>query len=126
MLRTAVDRFIGAAGRNSPAYALLYRGYDHARMRTVCEDIDKTTLSDKYGLALRRTNVSQDMSDGASASPALQAMRHQADYHPCYEFKQADVDSSIDSAQAAMDAFDRVAPDEQADMLALLMVGVRR
>jgi hypothetical protein len=31
----------------------------------------------------------------------------------------------VDGAESAMDAFDRVAPDEQADVLALMMVGAR-
>jgi hypothetical protein len=65
------------------------------------------------------------MRDFAGAFPTLQAARHRIDYDPAATFVPADVSSLIGEAETAIAAFDRVAPDEQADLLALMMVKVR-
>ena len=66
--------------------------------------------------------VSKDMRVLASIFPSLQEHRHLADYDPRTVFLSSNVSSLIDAADQAIKAFDRVAPDEQADVLALMMV----
>ena len=44
----AADDFVGKTQRQTPRYALLYRSIDHRSLRTLCEDVVKTTLPAKY------------------------------------------------------------------------------
>jgi uncharacterized protein (UPF0332 family) len=125
VLRAAARRFSGDGQERSAAYALLYRGFDHTRMKAVCESLDVPMLKEKLRSNLGRESVSRDMRDFAQAFPSLQEARHLADYHPTVLFAVSDVVSLIDAAELAMQAFDRAPPDEQADVLALLMVGAR-
>jgi hypothetical protein len=125
VLRTAAERFMGPGQTNTAGFALLYRGFDHRRMRSICEDLQVSTLKSTYVRHLRRQWVSQDLRDFAGAFPPLQEARHLADYDPVHQFLPSDVSSLIDTAEVAMEAFDRVAPDERTDILALLMVGTR-
>lgn len=94
-------------------------------MRTVCEALRVSTLKDRYKRHLRRTVVSQDMRDFAATFLALQEARHLADYDPAARFLPSDAASLVDAAEVAIAAFDRVSPDEQADVLALMMVKAR-
>jgi hypothetical protein len=125
VLGTASDRFLGSDHKATAAYALLYRGFDHRTMNTVCEALHAAKLSDRYRKQLRRLEISQDMRDFAGAFPRLQRARQLADYDPTVEINVADASDWIDAAQAAMAAFDRAASDEQTDVLALLLVGAR-
>jgi uncharacterized protein (UPF0332 family) len=122
ILRTAADRFAGPDREQSGAYVMLYRSFDHGHMKRICEDLQVSTLRDKIKAQLRRDSVSQDTRDFAGNFPALQEARHLADYDPTIQFLPSDVASWIDVAEVAIEAFDRIASDEQADVLALLMV----
>jgi hypothetical protein len=94
-------------------------------MKRICEDLQVSTLEDKTKASLRRNSVSQDARDFAANFPALQDARHLADYDPTTRFLPSDVASLIDTAEFAIEAFDRIASDERADILALLMVRSR-
>jgi hypothetical protein len=125
VLRTAAERFAGPGQEQSGAYAILYRSFDHGHMKRVCEDLQVSTLKDRIKGPLRRDAVSQDTRDFAGIFPSLQDIRHLADYDPTVRFLPSDVVSLIDSAEVAIEAFDRITADEQADVLALLMVRTR-
>ena len=125
VLGTASDRLLGSDRKATAAYALLYRGFDHRTMKTVCEALHAAKLSERYRTQLRRSEISQDMRDFADLFPRLQRARQSADYDPAVEFSASDASEWIDAAQAVMVAFDRAAPDEQTDVLALLLVGAR-
>ncbi len=125
ILRAAAERFIGADQQDSAGYALIYRSFEHRRMKEVCEALDVPILREKLRASLGRSMVSQDTRDFANAFGDLQEYRHLADYHPSRPFGFSEVSSLIDRAAVAMEAFDRIAPQEQADILALLMVGAR-
>jgi hypothetical protein len=125
ILRAAARRFIGVGHEASAAYTLIYRGFEHGRIKAVCVALSAPRLNDKLRFSLGKSAVSQEMRDFASAFPSLQDARHLADYHPSTQFLPSDASSIIDGAELAMDAFDRTTPEEQADVLALLMVGAR-
>jgi uncharacterized protein (UPF0332 family) len=125
VVQAAAQRFMGPSHEGSAGYALLYRSFDHRHMKVVCEALQVSTLGERFRYLLRRSAVSQDMRDFAGAFPALQEARHRADYDPTVEFLPSTVSSLVDAAEVAMDAFDRVAPEEQADVLALMMVKAR-
>jgi len=65
------------------------------------------------------------MRDFASNFPRLQGARHLADYDPQAVFPHAGVLFLIDTAAIAIEAFDRTTADEQADILALMLVRAR-
>jgi hypothetical protein len=123
--RAAAARFAGAGQENSAAYAILYRSFDHGHMRRACEDLQAATLNSKTRNLLRKNAVSQHTRDFAGNFPPLQGLRQTADYDPNAQFHPSDVASLVDSAEAAMEVFDLIPPDEQADVLALLMVRSR-
>ena len=106
----------------SAGYSLLYRSFDHQLMKAVCVALSVSPLKDKLQRQLHRTAVSQDMRDFANAFSDFQELRHLADYDPGTVFLPSGVISLINSADAAITAFDRVAPAEQTDVLALMMV----
>ncbi len=125
ILRAAATRFMGAGAQASAGYALIYRSFDHARMKAVCQALNVSSLKDSLKFSLGTNAVSRDMRDFAGTFPTLQNARHLADYHPDFRFGRSHVLSLIDAAEAAMAAFDRTASAEQADILALLMAGAR-
>jgi len=122
---TAASRFVGLDQSGTPAFSLIYRGFDHRGIRKVCEALQASTLKGAYKVRLRRETVSQDMRHFAGAFPALQDARHPADYDPATRFLPSNVSSLVDAAEVAIDKFDRVSRDEQTDVLALMMVGAR-
>jgi len=125
VLWAAANRFMGPNNEKSAGYSLIYRSFDHRYMRTVCEALNVSMLRDNLKRQLGRSAVSQDMRIFASAFPVLQDARHLADYDPQAVFLPADVSSLVSSANAPMEAFDRTAADEQADVLALMLVRAR-
>lgn len=116
---------MGPDQENTAGFSLLYRGFNHGQMKSICEALQVSTLKNKFKSHLRRTIVSQDTRDFASAFPLLQDARHPADYDPSVQFLPSDVFSLIDAAEVAIDAFDRIAASEKADILALMLVGAR-
>ncbi len=108
---------MGPDQEETAAYAILYRGFDHRHMKTICEALKATTLKDKFKRQLGRTSLSKDMREFAETFPVLQDLRHLADYDPAARF--------LGVADAAMAAFDRASPEEQTDVLALMMAGIR-
>lgn len=91
-------------------------------MNRVCGDLQKSTLRQGVKDQLRRANVSQSARDFAVSFQILQKARHWADYDPVIAFLPSDVASLIGTAEDAIKAFKGINPDEQADVLALLMV----
>lgn len=119
------DQLVGRARRDSAAYALVYRSFDHRRMKTVCRAIDSDRLPPKYAAALRCNAVSPTWRDFAATFVRLQDRRHSADYDP-----QATVD--LDTAQRlclearfARRLLDQETADDFSPILALMAFGIR-
>jgi hypothetical protein len=125
LLQAAARRFMGPDQEAAPAYSILYRSFDHRHMRTVCEALKAATLKQRFSRQLRRAAVSQDTRRFAEIFLDLQDARHLADYDPATRFLPTEVSSLISDAEAAIAAFDRVPPEEQTEILALLMVRLR-
>jgi hypothetical protein len=113
---------MGSSKERTAGYSLLYRSFDHLRMKTVCEQIAVSTLSNRIRRQLGRASVGPEVRQFANVFPALQEARHKADYDPSIDFLPFEVSSLISAAEFAMAAFDQVDPDERADILALMMV----
>ena len=125
ILRAAATRFAGAGGEGTAGFAVIYRGFDHGQMKEVTAALVRPTVPERYRNALRRRAVSRDMQDFATHFGPLEEARHLADYDPSAVFTPITASAVVDYAQAALQAFDRTSAEEQADVLALMMVGAR-
>jgi uncharacterized protein (UPF0332 family) len=125
VLKTAADRLVGDTQQATGAYSLVYRGFDHLHMKKGCEELRKPNLSGSVQKALKRSTVSSDTREFATAFIDLQVNRHFADYDPTEPFTQIDVQSQVDATENAMQKFASIAVDEQLDILAFLLVKTR-
>ncbi|TCZ58673.1 hypothetical protein [Roseicella aquatilis] len=125
VLRSAAERFMGPGQDSSAGYTILYRSFDHAHMKRVCEELQPSTLKARLRAQLRRDAVSQDTRNFTSNFPTLQDARHRADYDPTARFLPSFASALIDAAEVSMDALDRIDAEEKAAVLALLMVRAR-
>ena len=125
LVETAAIRFVGASRAHTPAFELIYRGFDHRQMKEACDAVARRELSAKHRNVFRRDAFSQDMRDFAISFPDLQKRRHHADYAPAASILPSDVASLLDAVDEALLSLSRVAEEELADVLALMLVGAR-
>jgi hypothetical protein len=125
VLRAGAERFMGPGNETRPGYSLIYRGFSHGRMKSVCTSIDAARLSDTLQRQLGTQAVGQDMRNFANSFLALQEDRHRADYDPHAKFTHSGAVDAVDQAELALHAFDRATGEEQADVLALMLVNTR-
>ena len=116
---------MGPSMHAKAGYALLYRSFDHRHMKEMCEALKTPTLRQRLQRQLGRSAVSGDMQSFAANFITLQEARHEADYDPTSEWGLLDVVGLINTAELAIATFQRVTPEEQTDMLALMMVKPR-
>lgn len=98
LLTDAADGLLGKTKRSEPAYALVYRAFEHSKMKSRAAQAARP--QSKIAKALPSFGISSfsdSIRNGAVAFVALQAERHKADYDPRYH-------PSIESAQAQIDA----------------------
>lgn len=125
VLTAGADRFFGATGRNRPGYAIVYRSFDHGRMKKACEDAARGTLTQTLQRQVRRAAFGPDLRDFANAFVLLQASRHIADYDPTAALQHADALAAIDRAERAIVSLNGAPDDERSDLLALMLGGSR-
>lgn len=125
LLRDAAQAFIGPGNETTAGYAILYRGFDHGHMRSVCEALQVPMLKARWRVALKRQAMSQQIQDFAATFITLQERRHTADYDPAAMFLASEVLAVVDEAERAIIAFDGAPPIERLDVLAMLMVKAR-
>jgi hypothetical protein len=125
ILLAAAERFMGPGTESTAGYSLLYRSFDHRHMKTICEHLNAPTMKKTMQTNLRRTTVSVEMRHFARNFSLLQEQRHLADYDPRAAHETSAVSNLVDLAEIAIRAFDSAPPEEQADILALLMVRPR-
>jgi uncharacterized protein (UPF0332 family) len=125
LLAAGAQRFMGPDQQKRPGAAILYRGFAHTQVRSVCDALQSPVLKERFQNALGKASVSKDMRDFATAFTELQDHRHGADYDPRLAFERMDVKSILSLARFAIAAFDRADAAERADVLALLLVGAR-
>jgi uncharacterized protein (UPF0332 family) len=125
IVANAADALVGRKYRRTPRYALIYRAFEHTKMRHTLELIDREHLGDKARTALGRGVPTQDMRDIATAFASLQKQRHWADYDPRGKVSRSDTRDLIEQAEIAMEALDRMPPEFRKDLLVFLMTGSR-
>nr|WP_294543481.1 hypothetical protein [uncultured Rhodopila sp.] len=125
VLRSGAECFMGAGKQQTAGYGLLYRSFNHGRMKSVCGSLSVQTLGKTLRQQLGRTAVSQDMRDFAGAFVTLQDARHVADYDLAADFNLLASTGLVETAGFAIAAFDRTLPEEKADVLALMLANSR-
>ena len=109
----------------SAGYGLLYRGFAHAQMRRICEDVDRPLLSEKYRRGLKATAVVPAIRDFASNFALLQDQRHKADYDPQIALEHSDAVDACNLAELTIQAIASAPEPAVTDFLALLLVNLR-
>jgi hypothetical protein len=125
VVRAGAQRFMGPGNEACPGYNLIYRGFTHSRLKDVCKRLDVARLAPRLQEQLGRQSVGQDMRNFASGFVALQELRELADYDSRAVLGQSDAIGSVETADLAVQAFARTAPEVQADVLALMLVSSR-
>lgn len=95
LLADAADAMVGKTRRGEPGYGIVYRAFEHGRMRDRAGRA--INLPDKIAHRLGIAAFSNLLRNGAAAFVALQAERHKADYDPHYR-------PSLDTARAQIEA----------------------
>ena len=125
VLRSGADRFFGDASRGEPGYSLIYRAYDHGRMRRACEDVARPSLGPQQRIFFGRHAFDLSLRDFATLFVQLQLSRHQADYDPRAIFSRSDAMAIIDEAEDAIALLAAAPEGERSDLLALMLGGGR-
>ena len=125
LLQAAADRFIGPPRSADASYKIIYRGFNHGRMRAVCEALAARQLSQALRLQLARTTASQAVRDFAALFVYLQNARNGADYDPAWDEQWSECIDLVDRAKAALALFSTITPNDKTDMLALMLIAPR-
>lgn len=88
VLIAAADEFIGRARRHETAYGLAYRRVDHAMLRDLCNEMQKSTLSPRYKRHEPTNGFGANLKAFAMSLVELQQRRHAADYDPMIRLKK--------------------------------------
>jgi uncharacterized protein (UPF0332 family) len=125
VLASGADRLFGTVDRHRAGYAIVYRSFDHGRMKRVCEDVARSALASAMERQLKRRSLHPDLRDFATSFVALQAIRHGADYDPDFTVDQSKALAAIDRAERAIAFFTAAPDDERSDLLALMLASGR-
>lgn len=121
----AADFLVGEASQDSPAYALIYRAYDHRRMWEACESVKKTVMPSRARSYFGREAVQGDLRRFAAAFVTLQNARNNADYAPSTTLTAADAASFAELAELGMTALASTPEPERLDFLTFMLTQPR-
>jgi hypothetical protein len=121
----AADDFAGRTQRESARYALVYRSIDHKALRTLCHDLCKSTLPEKYSRYLPSGGFGSDLVAVAAAVVDLQEKRHSADYDPHYRVSTSDAVLAVATARSALARFRTANRTRRKALVALLVFSPR-
>lgn len=124
VITRAVDQFVGATSRDKSYYGLAYRSVSHTRLRELCHEAQKATLSNKYRPYVPSTGFDPNIVAFAKAVVELQERRHSADYDVMVR-NRSDAVVAIATTRAALARFDRANQQEQLAFLGLLLFSPR-
>jgi uncharacterized protein (UPF0332 family) len=121
----AVDQFVGATNRDKGHYSLVYRSVSHSRLRELCNEVQKPTLSNKYRPYVPPAGLGPHIVAVAEAIVELQEKRHSADYDVAIRMNRSDAALAISTARAALERFGKASQQEQLAFLSLLLFSPR-
>jgi hypothetical protein len=97
-ITAAVDQFVGVINRDQSRYGLAYRSVNHAWLRDLCKEIQKSTPSSKFKSYAPPQRFDQNITAFAAAVVELQEKRHSADYDVMIRMNRSDAALAIAKA----------------------------
>lgn len=94
LVSAASDLLVGQNERTSPRYLVVYRSFEHGKMKEVCRQISQGNLRNQFGAQLQEC---------AAAFVELQESRHGADYDPTIRIPLSDARAAISKANDAIE-----------------------
>ena len=79
IVTAATDEFVGVTNRDESRYGLVHRSVDHAWLRRLCEEVQKTTPSSKFRCYTPPAGFGANIVALAATVEELQEKRHAAD-----------------------------------------------
>jgi hypothetical protein len=126
LLTDAADALVGKTKRPEPAYALVYRAFEHSKMRQRAEQA--INPGSKLSKSLPRFGIpkfSEHIRRGATAFVDLRLERHRADYDPRYKLVLETAKAQVDAARTAIDNFSKASEPEYRLFLLMLLFDPR-
>jgi uncharacterized protein (UPF0332 family) len=120
-ITAAVDQFVGVTNRDQSRYGLAYRSVNHAWLRDLCKEIQKSTPSSKFRSYAPPQGFDQNIAAFAAAVVELQEKRHSADYDVMIRMNRSDAALAIAKARAALHRFGTASEPQRSAFLSLLL-----
>jgi uncharacterized protein (UPF0332 family) len=117
----AADEFIGVSNRDQSRYGLAYRSVNHAWLRDLCKEIQKSTLSSKFKSYAPSPGFDPNITSFAAAVVELQEKRHSADYDVMIRMNGSDAALAIAEARTALHRFGTASEPQRSAFLSLLL-----
>jgi uncharacterized protein (UPF0332 family) len=126
LLADSADRLVGRTKCNEATYALVYRAFEHSKMRQRAEQAINPNSKiyknlPRFGLA----DFSDHVRKGATAFVDLQIERHKADYDPRHKLTLETAKAQVGAARTAIANFSRASESEYALFLLILLFDPR-
>ncbi|HWU14788.1 MAG TPA: hypothetical protein VN157_12345 [Caulobacter sp.] len=125
LLQSGADALVGKRSRKTARYALIYRSFDHGRMKQICQAVDRPMLAEREKIALGSPSIRQELRDVAGIFVQLQQQRHWADYSPTGKISRSDAIDLVNQAEFAAKQLNACPTEQRKDFLTLLMTSSR-
>jgi hypothetical protein len=100
---------------------LAYRSVNHAWLRDLCKEIQKSTLSNRLRSYAPSQGFDRSIAAYAAAVVELQEKRHSADYDAMIRMNRSDAALAIAEARAAPHRFNSAGEPQRSAFLSLLL-----
>jgi len=125
IVTAATDEFVGVTNRDESRYGLVHRSVDHAWLRRLCEEVQKTTPSSKFRRYAPPAGFGANIVSLAATVEELQEKRHAADYDVMIRMNRSDAVVAIAAARAAISRFEKASQLERLAFLSLVLFAPR-
>jgi hypothetical protein len=125
VLTAAADEFVGSTQLATARYRLTYRSIDHAALRSLCKEAQKSNLAAKYAQYSPARGFGGDIQAFAAAALDLQEKRLSADYDPLFRVRTSDAVLAIKTARSALERLRKANKTRRKAFLMLLLFAPR-
>jgi hypothetical protein len=107
--------------RDQSRYGLAYRSVNHAWLRDLCKELQKSTLSNRFKSYSPVQGFDPNITEFAAVVVELQEKRHSADYDVMTRMNRSDAAVAIATARAALNRFVTASEPQRSAFLSLLL-----